>query len=206
MNPASHFLISWTVANAADITRRDRALVTLSGVIPDIDGVGIIAELLTENTTMPLIWYSKYHHVLGHNLGLGLILAAVVFFLSIRRWISAVLAFLAFHLHLLGDLVGSRGPDGYQWPIPYFFPFSADWTLSWDGQWELNAWPNILVTLLIAGNHPVFSLEARPFSARDDFTQGGHCVSCRIAQKIWGSWWEFFAKVSTPILKADSSR
>jgi inner membrane protein len=151
MNPASHFLISWTIANTAGIPRRDRALVTLSGVIPDIDGIGIIAELLTENTTMPLIWYSKYHHVLGHNLGLSLLLAAVVFSLSIRRWVSAVLAFIAFHLHLLGDLVGSRGPDGYQWPIPYFFPLSTDWTLTWEGQWELNAWPNILVTLLIFG-------------------------------------------------------
>jgi len=151
MNPASHFLISWTIANTADISRRDRVLVTLSGVIPDIDGIGIIAELLTENTTMPLIWYSKYHHVLGHNLGLGLLLAAVVFALSIRRWISVVLALIVFHLHLLGDLVGSRGPDGYQWPIPYFFPFSTDWTLTWEGQWELNAWPNILVTLLIVG-------------------------------------------------------
>jgi len=151
MNPASHLLLSWTVANAADITRRDRALVTLSGIIPDIDGVGIIAELLTENTSMPLIWYSKYHHVLGHNLGLSLILAAAVFLFSINRRISAVLAFVAFQLHLLGDLVGSRGPDGYQWPIPYFFPFSTDWTLSWDGQWELNAWPNILVSLLLLG-------------------------------------------------------
>jgi len=151
MNPASHLLLSWTVASAADITRRDRALVTLSGIIPDIDGVGIIAELLTENTTMPLIWYSKYHHVLGHNLVLSLILTAAVFLLSTNRWITAVLAFLAFQLHLLGDLVGSRGPDGYQWPIPYFFPFSTDWTLNWDGQWELNAWPNILVSLLLLG-------------------------------------------------------
>jgi len=151
MNPASHFLLSWTIANTADIPRRDRALVTLSGVIPDIDGVGIIAELLTENTSVPLIWYSKYHHVLGHNLGLGLILVVTVFLLSIKRWVSAVLALLAFHLHLLGDLVGSRGPDGYQWPIPYFLPFSTDWALTWEGQWELNAWPNILVTLLILG-------------------------------------------------------
>ena len=151
MNPASHFLISWAVANTADISRRDRVLVTLCGVVPDFDGVGIIAELLTENTTTPLIWYGKYHHVLGHNLGLGLILVAAVFLLSIRRWMSAFLAFLAFHLHLLGDLVGSRGPDGYQWPIPYFFPFSANWTLTWEGQWELNAWPNILVSLLVLG-------------------------------------------------------
>ncbi|CAB1082608.1 hypothetical protein D1AOALGA4SA_10210 [Olavius algarvensis Delta 1 endosymbiont] len=148
MNPASHLLISWTLANTVEIPRRDRALVTLTGVIPDIDGVGIIAELLTENTSMPLIWYSKYHHVLGHNLGVGLILAAFVLCFSIKRWISPALAFAAFHLHLLGDIAGSRGPDGYQWPIPYFFPFSTDGSLTWQGQWELNAWPNILATML----------------------------------------------------------
>ena len=148
MNPASHFLMSWTVANTAEIPRRDRTLVTLAGVIPDIDGIGILAEVLTENTSMPLIWYSKYHHVLGHNLALGLILAAFVFFFSIKRRITPALALVAFHLHLLGDLAGSRGPDGYQWPIPYFFPISSDWSLTWQGQWELNAWPNILTTLV----------------------------------------------------------
>lgn len=140
--------MSWTVANTADIPRRDRALVTLAGVIPDIDGIGILAEVLTENTNTPLIWYSKYHHVLGHNLGLGLILAAIVYCFSFKRRLTPALAFIAFHLHLLGDLAGSRGPDGYQWPIPYFFPISSDWTLTWQGQWELNAWPNILATLV----------------------------------------------------------
>ena len=151
MNPASHLLISWCVANTAEISRRDRILVTLCGVVPDFDGAGIIAELLTENSATPLIWYSKYHHVLGHNLLLSLVLVMVVFWFGVRRWITAALAFLALHLHLLGDLVGSRGPDGYQWPIPYLYPFSADWTLAWPGQWELNAWPNITITALVRG-------------------------------------------------------
>lgn len=149
MNPASHFLISWVVANAADINRRDRVLVTLCGVVPDVDGAGLITELLTENTVSPLIWYSQYHHVLCHNLAFGLLLAAAVMVFSDRRGVTALLALAAFHLHLLGDLVGSRGPDGYQWPIPYLFPFSTNWNLTWNGQWELNAWPNILLTLLV---------------------------------------------------------
>ena len=62
---------------------------------------------------------------------------------------TALLALTAFHLHLLGDLVGSRGPDGYQWPISYLFPFSTAWRLTWSGQWTLNAWPNMLLTLLV---------------------------------------------------------
>ena len=151
MNPASHFLISWAVANTVDISRRDRVLVTLCGVVPDMDGAGLLAELLTENMASPLIWYSQYHHVLCHNLGFGLLLAAAVIVFSVRKWMTALLALTAFHLHLLGDLAGSRGPDSYQWPIPYLFPFSAHWKLTWDGQWELNAWPNILVTLLVLG-------------------------------------------------------
>jgi hypothetical protein len=151
LNPASHFLISWTVANSIDIPYRDRNLVTLSGILADIDGVGIIAEVLTENTTTALLWYSRYHHILGHNLFVGLILAAAVFLFGRRKLISASLAVLVFHLHLLGDLIGSRGPDGYQWPIPYLFPFSKQWTFTWQGQWELNAWPNFLVTLIVLG-------------------------------------------------------
>ena len=149
MNPASHLLISWAVANTAPLGRRDRILVTLCGVIPDIDGAGVIAELLTENAAAPLIWYSKYHHVLCHNLSFGLLAATAVAVFSVRRWLTALLALTAFQLHLLGDLVGSRGPDGYQWPISYLYPFSTAWRLTWSGQWALNAWPNILLTLLV---------------------------------------------------------
>ena len=149
MNPVSHLLTGWVVANTADLTPRDRALVTLAGVVPDIDGLGIIAEILTEQTAFPLLWYSKYHHVLCHNLGFGLLLAVTAILFGIRRWMTAFLVLVVFHLHLLGDLVGSRGPDGYQWPIPYWTPFSDGWKLMWTGQWELNAWPNVLITALL---------------------------------------------------------
>jgi len=149
MNPVSHLLTAWVVANTADLTARDRALVTLAGVVPDIDGLGIVAEILTEQTAFPLLWYSKYHHVLCHNLGFGLLLAVTAILFGIRRWMAAFLVLVVFHLHLLGDLVGSRGPDGYQWPIPYWTPFSDGWKLMWTGQWDLNAWPNVLITTLL---------------------------------------------------------
>jgi inner membrane protein len=56
---------------------------------------------------------------------------------------------LSFHIHLLEDLLGSRGPEGYQWPIPYFMPFSRACELSWHYQWALNAWPNFAITILL---------------------------------------------------------
>ncbi|HVI78231.1 MAG TPA: hypothetical protein VM715_08700 [Candidatus Acidoferrum sp.] len=54
-------------------------------------------------------------------------------------------AFASFHLHLLEDILGSRGPDGYQWPIPYLKPFCPV-QVAWQGQWALNAWPNAAIT------------------------------------------------------------
>jgi hypothetical protein len=58
-----------------------------------------------------------------------------------------LLASLTFHLHLLCDVVGARGPDGYQWPIPYLLPFSSSVQWTWHGQWALNAWQNMLITV-----------------------------------------------------------
>src|ERR1700731_3231130 len=110
MSPVTHFLTGWVLANAADLNRRDRALVTLPAVVPDVDGLGIVAEILTRHSQHPLLWFSQYHHAL-HTLFFALFVSVCAFFLSNRGWVSAILAFVAFHLHLLEDLIGSRGPD-----------------------------------------------------------------------------------------------
>jgi len=134
------------VANATPLTRKERMLVAVAGIIPDADGLGIVGEVLTKNSTHPLTWWSDYHHVLGHNIGFCLLVTAAGYAMSTSRWKTAALVFISFHLHLLGDVVGARGPDGYQWPIPYLMPFSHGWTWTWAGQWALNAWQNIVIT------------------------------------------------------------
>ena len=146
MSPITHLLISWTAANSFKLSRKERILITISGVIPDIDGLGLIFDFLFKNPDRPLQLWSKFHHVLGHNLGLGIIAAVIAFALSQRRWTVALFSFFIFHVHLFCDVIGARGPDGYQWPIPYLLPFSGSWQLTWSGQWALNAWPNFLVT------------------------------------------------------------
>ena len=146
MNLFTHALIGWTVANAAPLSRRDRAIVMFASLIPDIDGLGILIDLATWHSASPTHWYDQFHHVLGHNLCFALVVTALAFVLANQRRLVAALSFVSFHLHLLGDLVGSRGPDGYQWPLPYLVPWSAAWQLTWQGQWALNAWPNFLIT------------------------------------------------------------
>lgn len=151
MSPVSHLLIGWIAANSASLNRRERAIVTIAGVIPDLDGLGLIAEITTRNSSHPLMWWSEYHHVLGHNIAFCLVVTAVGFAMATKRWTTAALVFLSFHLHLPGDLIGARGPDGEQWPIPYFSPFSTASQWTWSGQWALNAWPNMLITAVALG-------------------------------------------------------
>src|SRR5687768_902141 len=120
MNPITHLLTGWCLAETAPaLTRREKTLVTLAAVAPDLDGLGLIAELATEHTRRPLLWWTEYHHVLGHNLLFACAATAVAFLLArTARGLTAAMVFLSIHLHILADLAGSRGPDDYQWPIP----------------------------------------------------------------------------------------
>jgi hypothetical protein len=147
MSPITHFFMGWAVANfVPSLTKRDRAIVTWASVVPDLDGLGIVAEKLTQNSAHPLNWWSEYHHVLGHNIGFALAVTILAAIFAGRKFATASLVLISFHLHLLGDLAGARGPDGDQWPIPYLLPFSNQWQLTWSGQWALNAWPNFVIT------------------------------------------------------------
>jgi hypothetical protein len=133
------------MANVAALERRDRALVALAGVAPDVDGFGIVAEWLTRDSDHPLYWWSDYHHVFGHNLFFGLLCGGVVLAVARRRVVTTALALASFHLHLAMDVAGGRGPDT-AWVIPYFWPASDSFYIQWNGQWGLNAWPNFVIT------------------------------------------------------------
>jgi inner membrane protein len=152
MSPITHFFMGWALANTApSLNKTERAIVTWASVVPDLDGLGIIAERLTQNSNHPLTWWSDYHHILCHNLSFAILIAILAAIFAKQRMKVCLLAFVSFHLHLLGDLVGARGPDGDQWPIPYLLPFSKQVQLTWGGQWPLNAWPNLLITAILIG-------------------------------------------------------
>jgi inner membrane protein len=150
LSPITHFLVSWGVANLLPhSTKRDRAIITFAGVVPDLDGLGIVPEMLTRHTSSPLLWWTNYHHVPGHNIAGALVVVAVAALLAHSKWKTALLAAVTFHLHLFCDGIGSRGPDGYQWPIPYLLPFSNAVNWAWSGQWALNAWQNMVITVVM---------------------------------------------------------
>src|SRR6202521_1814588 len=55
MSPVAHFFTGWVFANCFDLEQRDRALITLACVAPDVDGLGVIPELLTRNSSHPYV-------------------------------------------------------------------------------------------------------------------------------------------------------
>jgi inner membrane protein len=201
MSPVTHFFAGWLLASVSPagrpttLTRREKALVVAAAVAPDIDGIGIIPELLTRNTSHPLLWFSQYHHSL-HTLAFALVCTVAAYIVAgpmadftfgpviqgrrspSHPGLTAFLVFISFHLHLLCDLIGARGPDGDQWPIPYLTPVSNTLQLTWHGQWALNAWQNfvitaffLLATFWIAWRYAVSPLELVSEPANQALTQ-----------------------------------
>jgi inner membrane protein len=148
MAPGTHAFLSWWTANVLPLSRRDRFVVFLAGVLPDLDGIGLVCSWQA---------YLTYHHVLCHNL-LGCILwTALVALLSQQPGKCATLAALNWHVHLACDYFGSGGADGSCWPLPYLVPFLGEGlgdnlagpSWYWNRwQWPLNGWPNLLITLI----------------------------------------------------------
>jgi inner membrane protein len=94
------------------------------------------------------LFYEHYHHFLFHGaFGAVLITAFLVLFAQ-RKWRVALLSLGVIHLHLLCDLVGSRGPTPEDlWPIFYLGPFDKELMWIWKGQLPLDAWPNRLLSV-----------------------------------------------------------
>lgn len=129
----THIGLSWLVASLWPGSRRDRWLVVAAGVLPDLDGAGIV---WSEHA------YLAAHRAVGHGLLFALLLLAVAALRADAPWPAATLALASFHLHLLLDVVGTGGL-----PVRYFWPLSdRGWT--YDGHWALASWPNAVVMAL----------------------------------------------------------
>lgn len=102
-----------------------------------------MAEVATARWDETLTWYTDYHRVLCHNLPFTALIA-VIAAAHCRSWKAGVIALVSGHLHLLGDVLGSKGPEGHIWAVPYL----PGVEVAWAGQWELNAWPNVVLTLV----------------------------------------------------------
>ncbi|UUZ50235.1 metal-dependent hydrolase [Massilia sp. B-10] len=69
MSPITHFLVGWTALERFQASRRDKALVVLAGVLPDVDGLGIVADFITRTLGWAETnYYQQFHRMVGHGL------------------------------------------------------------------------------------------------------------------------------------------
>jgi inner membrane protein len=153
MSPLTHLLASWIVAVKTTDNPRDRRLVTLAGVAPDLDGLGIFIDIANGGFARnKLHYYPEYHHWLTHGLPGALVCSVLMAALARRRCRVFWLALLTFHLHLFCDLIGSRGPDRNDiWPIYYLGPITHHPNWFWRHQWRLDGWQNMVITFVLLG-------------------------------------------------------
>jgi inner membrane protein len=153
MSPITHFMGSWLVASATMDNPRDRRLVTLAGIIPDADGLGIVADMLkslTSGQEPTFSFYQKFHHLWLHGWPGALLVSVLLASLGRQRLRVGFWCLVVFHLHLLCDLAGSRGPSRADlWPICYSEPLFRHPIWFWKGQWQLDGWQNMSLSLVI---------------------------------------------------------
>ena len=173
MHVVTHVLMGWMLADQARLQGRDRALVAWASVVPDADGAGVAIDaanhLLGRTDTS---YYEIYHHAVGHGLAAAVLYTLLAVCIAQRKAWVATMAFVSFHLHLLCDVLGSRGSSPLDiWVIPYLSPFSDSFILSWNGQWPLTGWQNTAITCALlaltliqavrTGSSPVSLFSAR---------------------------------------------
>ncbi len=186
MNPITHALTGWALALAPDLERRDRGLLVLASVAPDLDALGAVGDLVQGRPLDSFELYAAWHHVIGHNL-LFAVAASVACLLAARRkLLVGAFALAAVHLHLLADVVGSRGPDGSQWEVPYLLPSSDAWQLAVSWQWALNAWPNVMLTLALLAV-ALYAAWARGDSPVELFSQRANCAVVATLRRRFGA-------------------
>ncbi len=163
MQAPSHLIISWFVAEACGIkSPRDRRIVALSGLAPDIDSLAYVGAIVyfrfDKDLAFEHVW-EVIHHRYTHGLGF-VVLTGIVAFLATTRFSVfgprrrsdvvagptnragkvAFLCMLVSAIHVFCDVVAG-GPT---WPVFPAWPLSDfAWAVDWS--WTLGEWPNSVI-------------------------------------------------------------
>src|SRR5690349_6014560 len=103
MSPFTHFVGSWLVAAATTNNPRDRKLITIAGVLPDADGLGIVPDVVTAWITgkpCTFYFYQTYHHILLHGWPGAIVCSILLTLFARQRWRTLLLCLAIYHLHL----------------------------------------------------------------------------------------------------------
>lgn len=150
MHVVTHLLMGWAVAEHTTKTSRDRALVAWASVVPDLDGLGLIVDWIGGVFGQSWGYYEQFHRLALHGLPGALLCTALFAWFAHEKRTTVLWVFASYHLHLAGDVLGSRGsgPADF-WPVHYLMPVSDALTIHWSGQWPLTSWQNTTLTVVL---------------------------------------------------------
>ncbi|UYZ84245.1 metal-dependent hydrolase [Entomomonas sp. E2T0] len=150
MSPITHFLVGWACFEPSLKNNRDKAIVCLAGLVPDLDGIGIVIDFITRLTGLPETnFYQSWHRLYGHGIAAAIFFTLLASAIGIDKIRVAIFTFLNVHLHFLCDLVGSRGSTVDDlWGLYYLGPFDTNYQIIWQNQWQLVSWQNTTITII----------------------------------------------------------
>lgn len=140
MHLTQHLFLSYLIPGQGGLERRDRVIITLAGLAPDIDAPILLAFGKDA--------FIEHHHDYTHFLAGAALAAAAGWFLGRRRAAAASLAAVAWCGHLLLDMIGAgdRNPgEPYAYPLPLLWPFSDRPFDPFPFSWTLASWQNATV-------------------------------------------------------------
>lgn len=146
MQAPAHIAISWLIGERAGLTeRRDRRIVGLSGIFPDLDVVIYPLGYVFYGGDLDRAFdlYASLHHRYSHGLGFAVLTATLAWMLATtsHRVRVALLAGAVVALHVVCDLIAA----GTAWPVYPLWPIdSAPWTVEWS--WQVSDWRNVALS------------------------------------------------------------
>ncbi|MHC4821101.1 MAG: metal-dependent hydrolase [Planctomycetota bacterium] len=147
MHLQQHLFLSYLLPGTSLRERRDRVIVTLAGLGPDVDAPILLA--MGEDA------FVKYHHDWTHHLAGAFAAFGLALLFGKKRWACAGWAAAAWCLHLLLDMIGAgdRSPGHpFEYRLPLFWPFGGREFEPFAFAWPLNSWQNaaIMVAAIVA--------------------------------------------------------
>ena len=140
MHLTQHLFLSSLLPWRTALERRDRAIVVLAGLAPDVDAPVLL--LMGKEA------FVEHHHDWTHHLAGAALAAATGLALGKRRAAAAGFAAAAWCGHLFLDMVGAgdRHPgEPFAYPLPLLWPFSDRPFDPFPFAWPLASWQNALV-------------------------------------------------------------
>lgn len=139
MSPVTHFLTGLVFANCVRLDHKERVLVTLAAVAPDIDGLGFVPEVVSRNSPHPRVMVHALSPLTAY-LDVRVDRSAIAFALARQKWKAGLLALVSF-ICIFSKMSSARADPMASSGLYRTWNHSPlSLQVAWRGEWGLKAW------------------------------------------------------------------